>query len=215
MPWTNPDPVQHSAVMMMLECSVGHRYLAEAGGDTDYAAWLILTDVFLIRRFAIGYRDLAHHGWRAAYESGAHPHRAALAALRSDARYSAYVTDNATAALTEVTLTLTGDARKTFRDVSTYLRQLAGRLGARSPQLHTAERSLLRCLLRLLDHGGYLIRDADDTGLSFLVHNPAEGTRSSVTFRSARSGRKTTSWRHVLTAGTWIYESQTSEGDSQ
>lgn len=215
MPWTNPDPVQHSAVMMMLECSVGRRYLAEANGDTDYAAWLILADVFLIQRFAIGYRDLAYQGWRTAFESGTHPHRAALAALRADDRYSAYVINDARATPAEVTLTLTGDARKTLRDITTYLRQLAGRLGARSPQVHAAERSLLRCLLCLLDHGGYVIRDADDTGLSLLVHNPSEGTRSGITFRSAQSGRKTTAWRHVLTAGTWTYETHTGEGEPQ
>ncbi|WP_460532234.1 hypothetical protein [Flindersiella endophytica] len=200
--------------MMMLECSVGQRYLAEASGDTDYAAWLILADVFLIQRFAIGYRDIADQRWRAAYESGTHPHRAALAALQTDGQYSAFVA-NAAATLAEVTLTLTGDARKTLRDIGTYLRQLAGRLGARSPQVHAAERSLLRCLLRLLDHGGYVIRDADDTGLSLLAHNPSEGTRSSIAFRSAQSGRKNTAWRHVLTAGTWTHETHTGEGEQQ
>jgi hypothetical protein len=214
MPWTNPDPVQHSAVMMMLECSLGHRYLAEADGDTDYAAWLIVVDVFLIQRFAIGYRDLAHRGWRADYESGTHPHRAALAVLQADGRYS-HVTNDAAATLAEVTLTLTSGARKRLRGITTYLRQLAGRLGARSPQVHAAERSLLRCLLRLLDHGGYVIRDSDDTGLSFLVHNPSEGTRSSVTFRPAQSGGKATAWRHVLTAGTWTYGTHTGEGEQQ
>jgi hypothetical protein len=47
--------------------------------------------------------------------------------LQADCRYS-HVTNVAAATLTEVTLTLTGDARKTLRDISTYLRQLAGRL---------------------------------------------------------------------------------------
>ncbi|GAA4685368.1 hypothetical protein [Gordonia humi] len=53
----------------------------QAGGDPQFALWLVDVDRRLARRIGLGHRDMPDLAWRDAWESGTTAHDAALDAI--------------------------------------------------------------------------------------------------------------------------------------
>jgi hypothetical protein len=62
----------------------GRNWLDEAGGDSEYAIWLVLCDQRCARAVGVGIFDLADWTWADAFESGASPADAVREALSEE-----------------------------------------------------------------------------------------------------------------------------------
>lgn len=62
----------------------GRDFLEAAGGDKDFALWMMLADGRVARRIGLGMFDIADWTWADAFESGTSPDEAAVEALSAD-----------------------------------------------------------------------------------------------------------------------------------
>jgi hypothetical protein len=82
--WDEQDDQRRAAVAAVLESERGHEYLSCAGGDREFAAWLLVADVICRRRVGVSIFDISDWAWRDAYDDGQAPAAALRDALTAD-----------------------------------------------------------------------------------------------------------------------------------
>ena len=78
------DSNRRAAITAALDSARGERYRDYAGGDHDFAAWLLAADVVCVRRLGVSIFDLSDWSWRAAYDAGQQPAAAVREAAEAD-----------------------------------------------------------------------------------------------------------------------------------
>jgi hypothetical protein len=82
--WEEQNEQRRAAITTVLDSPRGRPYLDYAGGNSEFAAWLLVADATCARQFGVSIFDIADWEWRDACDCGERPSAALGEVLQAD-----------------------------------------------------------------------------------------------------------------------------------